>query len=135
SGLAEITTANVARLRPAWTFATGVQRGQEAAPIVVGATMYVVTPYPNVLFALDLTRARTANPVKWQYEPTPLPLAQGVACCDVVNRGCAYDGGRLYFNTLDGRTIAVDAASGHELWNVQLADVYRGETMTMAPLV
>jgi len=55
SGLTEITTANVANLRLAWTFSTGVLRGHEAAPLVVGSTMYLVTPYPNILYAIDLT--------------------------------------------------------------------------------
>jgi hypothetical protein len=56
SGLAEITAANVAGLKLAWTFSTGVDRGHEAAPLVVGSTMYVVTPYPNTLYALDLAQ-------------------------------------------------------------------------------
>src|SRR5215204_974188 len=50
SGLDEINTGNVRSLKVAWTFSTGVNRGQEAAPIVVGDTMYVVTPYPNILY-------------------------------------------------------------------------------------
>lgn len=61
--------------------------------------------------------------------------AQGVACCDVVNRGAAYADGRIFFNTLDNRTIALDAESGEELWDTQLGDINTGETMTMAPLV
>ena len=85
SGLSEITAANVSSLKPAWTFDTGVRKGQEAAPLVVGSTMYVVTPYPNILFALDL--AKPGAPPKWTYHPKPLPSSQGEACCDVVNRG------------------------------------------------
>ena len=85
SGLDEINTANVAQLRRRATFSTGVLRGQEAAPLVVSNTMYVVTPFPNILYALDLTQP--GAPVKWKYEPKPLAAAQGVACCDVVNRG------------------------------------------------
>jgi PQQ-dependent dehydrogenase (methanol/ethanol family) len=131
--LADITRDNVAQLKPAFTFSTGVLRGHEAAPIVVGATMYVVTPYPNVVYALDL--ATPGAPVKWKYEPKPLAASQGVACCDVVNRGVAYADGRVFLNTLDNQTIALDAASGKELWRVQLGDIRRGETMTMAPFV
>src|SRR5829696_3116643 len=56
SGLQDITAANVANLKLAWSFSTGVLRGQEAAPLVVNSTMYVVTPYPNMLYALDLTQ-------------------------------------------------------------------------------
>ena len=131
SGLAQITVENVKQLRPAWSFATGVKRGHEAAPLVVGDTLYVVTPYPNILYALD---ARSGA-VRWKYEPQPAKAAQGVACCDVVNRGAAYADGRIVFNTLDMHTVAVDARSGRELWKTKLGDINRGETMTMAPLV
>jgi lanthanide-dependent methanol dehydrogenase len=131
SGLAQITAENVKQLRPAWSFATGVNRGHEAAPLVVGDTLYVVTPYPNILYALD---ARSGA-VRWKYEPRPARAAQGVACCDVVNRGAAYADGRIVFNTLDVHTVAVDARSGREIWKTRLGDINRGETMTMAPLV
>jgi PQQ-dependent dehydrogenase (methanol/ethanol family) len=133
SELREISAANVKNLRLTFSFSTGVVRGHEAAPVVVGGTMYVITPYPNILYALDLTRA--GAPVKWKFEPKPLAAAQGVACCDVVNRGVAYANGKLFFNTLDNQTIALDAASGREIWRTKLGDIARGETMTMAPLV
>ena len=51
SELAEINADNVGKLQVAFTFSTGVNRGQEAAPIVVGGTMYVLSPYPNILYA------------------------------------------------------------------------------------
>jgi len=133
SGLQEITTANVRNLRPAFTFSTGVLRGQEAAPLVVNGTMYVVTPYPNILYALDLTKP--GAPTKWTYMPKPAAAAQGVACCDTVNRGAAYADGKIFFNTLDNHTVAVDAASGKEIWNSTVGDINRGETLTMAPIV
>jgi PQQ-dependent dehydrogenase (methanol/ethanol family) len=133
SGLDQINTENVKNLKVAWTFDTGVNRGQEAAPIVVNNTMYVLTPYPNILYALDLTQ--TGAPVKWKYEPRPASAAQGVACCDVVTRGCVFSDGKIFFNTLDGQTIAVDAASGKEAWRNQVGDINKGESMTMAPLV
>src|SRR5689334_7964209 len=132
SALDQITAANVKNLKPAWTFDTGVYRGQEAAPLVVGDTMYVVTPYPNVLYALDLRRP---GAVRWKYEPLPAAAAQGVACCDVVNRGAAYAGGLVVFNALDAQTVAVDARTGREVWRTTLGDVRRGETITMAPLI
>lgn len=133
SSLAEITRDNVTSLRVAWTFSTGLVRGHEAAPIVAGNTMFLVTPYPNVLYALDLTRP--GAPLKWKYEPRPVAASQGVACCDVVNRGAAYADGRVFFNTLDNHTIAVDAVTGRELWRAALGDINKGESMTMAPLV
>src|SRR5688572_2749137 len=133
SELAEINTENVKSLQVAFTFSTGVNRGQEAAPIVVGGVMYVLTPYPNILYALDL--ARPGAPLKWKYEPKPEAAAQGVACCDVVNRGPAFAHGRIYFNTLDASTVAIDAATGQEVWRTKLGSINKGETMTMAPLV
>ena len=133
SGLTDITPDNVKQLKVAWTFSLGVEKGQEAAPIVVGNTMYVVTPYPNIVYALDLTKPGGA--VKWKFEPKPAAAAQGVACCDVVNRGAAYADGRIFFNTLDDHTVALDADTGKEVWRTKLGDITRGETMTMAPLV
>jgi lanthanide-dependent methanol dehydrogenase len=133
SGLDEINTGNAKNLRPAWTFSTGVNRGHEAAPLVVNNTMYVVTPYPNILYALDLTKP--GAPAKWTYKPKLIPAAQGVACCDVVNRGAAWADGKIVYNTLDNQTVTVDAVTGKEVWKVQLGDINKGETMTMAPLV
>src|SRR4051794_23840680 len=132
SDLDEINAKNVKNLKVAWTFSTGVNRGQEAAPIVVGDTMYVVTPYPNILYALDLKNPGT---IRWKYEPKPAAAAQGVACCDLVNRGCVFDDGRIFYNTLDGHTVAVDAETGKEVWKTKLGDINKGETITMAPLV
>ena len=133
SPLDQITNDSVGRLGVKVTFSTGYTRGHEAAPLVVDHTMYVVTPFPNVLYALDLSKP--GAPVTWKYEPKPLAAAQGVACCDVVNRGAVYADGTVFFNTLDNRTVAVDADTGESKWIVTLGDVNKGETMTMAPLV
>ncbi len=133
SGLDEINTGNASRLKVAWTFSTGVAAGHEAAPVVVGSTMFLVSPFPNYVYALDLTQP--GAPMKWKYEPKPESAAKGVACCDVVNRGVAFWNGLIYFNTLDGRTIALDADTGSERWSTKLADWNRGETITMAPIV
>src|SRR5690606_25303099 len=94
-------------------------------------TMYVTTPWPNVLYALDTADGS----LRWAYEPTPERAAKGVACCDVVNRGAAYLDGKIFFNTLDNHTVAVDAETGEELWKTKLGDINIGESMTMAPLV
>ena len=133
SGLTEINARNVATLQVKATFATGNARGHEAAPIVAGATMFIVTPFPNNVVALDL--ASPGFPVKWTYRPRPSPAAQGVACCDLVNRGGVFDNGRFFFNTLDNNVIALDAATGHELWRTKVGEINIGESMTMAPLV
>ncbi|HEY0884423.1 MAG TPA: methanol/ethanol family PQQ-dependent dehydrogenase [Ramlibacter sp.] len=133
STLAQITTANVGQLKPVMTFSTGLVRGHEAAPIVADNTMFVVGPFPNPVFAFDLTRP--GLPLKWKFEPKPDASSQGVACCDTVNRGAVYSAGRLFFNTLDNQTIALDAKTGRELWRVKLGNIKLGESMTMAPLV
>jgi len=135
SPMEQINAGNVGQLKLAWTFSVGADRGQEAAPIVVDGMMYVVAPYagpyPNRVFALDATTGE----LKWSYAPKPNPSAAGVACCDVVNRGLAYDAGKVFLNTLDDHTVALDAKTGEELWVTQLGEINRGETVTMAPLV
>jgi lanthanide-dependent methanol dehydrogenase len=133
SSLAQITAGNARRLRPVWSFSTGVLGGHEGQPLVVGSTMYVVTPYPNVVYAFDLTQE--GYPLKWKYRPKVNGAAIGIACCDVVNRGAFYAHGRLFYNLLDGHTVALDAATGKEIWKTKVADVNRGETTPMAPLV
>jgi PQQ-dependent dehydrogenase (methanol/ethanol family) len=133
STLDQINTGNVQNLKLAWTFSTGLTHGHEAAPLIVNNTMYIVTPYPNYLYALDLTKP--GAPMKWVYQPNPEPSSQGTACCDVVNRGAAYYNGKIYYNTLDVHTVAVDATTGKEVWNTKLGDINLGESMTMAPIV
>lgn len=128
-----INTGNVGNLKQVSSMAIGIPRGFEGQPLVVGDTMYVVTPFPNNLIALDLNDP--TGPVKWTYAPNPDPRAVGIACCDVVNRGASYGEGLIVYNTLDTHTVAVDAATGREVWKRKLGDPNRGETMTMAALV
>src|SRR3954462_5614227 len=77
STLTDINTGNVKNLRLAWSFSTGLSKGHEAAPLIVGSTMYVVTPWPILLYALD--RSKPGGPLKWTYSPHPSASAQGVA--------------------------------------------------------
>jgi PQQ-dependent dehydrogenase (methanol/ethanol family) len=133
STLADITTSNVAELKPVSIMNTGIPNGHEGDPLVVGATMYVVTPYPNNLIAIDLTKPN--GPTKWVYEPKPDSRSIGIACCDVVNRGASYADGKIIYNTLDAHTVAVDAKTGQQVWKARIGDINVGETITMAPLV
>ena len=133
SGLQDINTGNAAALKLAWSFSTGIVRGHEAAPIIANNTMYIITPYPNIVYALDLTQV--GGPVKWKYESNPSSSSQGVACCDVVNRGLVYSDNKIFFNTLDNNTIALDANTGKEIWKTKVGDINLGESITMAPLV
>ncbi len=133
SGLAQITAANARTLRPVWTFSTGVLAGHEGQPLVVHDTMYVVTPFPNVLYAFDL--GTEGYPLKWKYRPAVSPNAIGISCCDVINRGAFYTEGKIIYNLLDGQTVAVDAATGREVWKTIIGSLAEGETTPMAPFV
>ncbi len=133
SGLNQITTSNVAKLKQVWSFSTGALRGHEGQPLVVNNTMYVHSAYPNHVFALDLTKE--GAPMKWRYTPKQDDRAVPVACCDLVHRGVNYVAGKILMTTLDGQVIALDANSGQEVWKQKNADPTKGETMTMAGLV
>lgn len=134
SALDQITADNVSQLKLSWSFSVGANRGQEAAPLIIDGMMYVVSPYdgpnPNQVYALDAANGE----LKWSYAPKPDPAAKGVACCDVVSRGLAYDNGKVFLNTLDDHVVAIDASSGKELWVTKIGDINIGETITMAPL-
>jgi PQQ-dependent dehydrogenase (methanol/ethanol family) len=93
--------------------------------------LYVDTPFPNKITALDMKDGRKV----WEYEPDQDPLVIPVICCDTVNRGLAYADGNLFLNQADNTVIALNAETGDLLWSVSNGDHRRGETMTMAPLV
>jgi len=133
SDLGQITADNVKNLKVAWTFSTGVLRGHEGEPIVVGNTMYLATPFPNIVYALDLTKE--GAPIKWKYTPKQDPAVIPIACCDTVNRGVTYSNGKIFLNQLDTNTVALDAATGKELWKVKQGDYKQGQTVTSAPMV
>src|ERR1700681_2355819 len=133
SSLDSINTDNVKTLKVAWTFSTGVLRGHEGGPLVVGSTMYVHTPFPNIVYALDLTKE--GAPIKWKYVPKQDPQVIPVACCDTVDRGLAYADGKIFHTQLATPTVALDAETGKELWKVKQGDYKEGQTITSAPLV
>ncbi len=132
STLDQINTQNVKQLHPEWSFSTGVLRGHEGGPLVIGNVMYVHTPFPNNVFALDLN---DNGKILWKYEPHQDPNVIAVMCCDTVNRGVAYGDGKIILNQADATTVALDAKTGKELWHVQNGDSSKGETMTMAPMI
>ncbi|PYR41177.1 MAG: PQQ-dependent dehydrogenase, methanol/ethanol family [Acidobacteria bacterium] len=133
STLDAIDTTNVQNLRVVTTLSTGIPHGHEGQPLVVDNTMYVVTPYPNNLLAIDLTK--TGGALKFTYEPHPDPRAVGIACCDIVNRGAHYADGKIVYSLLDATVVAVDANDGHEVWRTRVGNIDVGETFTAAPLV
>jgi PQQ-dependent dehydrogenase (methanol/ethanol family) len=132
STLDQITPENVDQLEVAWSMSTGVLRGHEGQPLVIGEMMYFTTAFPNIVYAIDLN---SPNEIAWKFTPDNNPAAIGVACCDVVNRGVAYGDGKIIVNSLDGHVHALDAKTGELLWRVKNADVSKGATMTNAPLV
>jgi len=132
SALDQINTTNASKLHPVWTFSTGVLRGHEGGPLVIGDVMYVHTPFPNNVFALDLN---DNGKVLWKYEPRQDPSVIAVMCCDTVNRGVAYGDGKIILNQADATVVALDAKTGKEMWRVKNGDAAKGETMTMAPMI
>src|SRR5947209_11048737 len=132
SELSQINKDNAKNLRPLWTFSTGVLRGHEGGPLVVGDVMYVNTPFPNNIFALDLNKN---GQILWKYEPKQDPTVIPVMCCDTVNRGVAYGDGKIIFEQADATVVALDAKTGQVVWSVKNGDPKKGETMTNAPMV
>ena len=127
SELDQITAENVGDLQVAWTFSTGVLRGHEGSPLVVGNVMYVHTPFPNIIYALDLS---DDGKILWKYEPKQDPNVIPVMCCDTVYHGPAYADGKLFLHQADTTVVALDANTGEVLWSVKNGDPAKGETNT-----
>ena len=132
SKLDQITAANVGKLQAAWTFSTGVLRGHEGGPLVIGNIMYVHTPFPNKVYALDLSQEQK---IVWEYEPKQDPNVIPVMCCDTVNRGVSYADGKIFLHQADTTLVALDAKTGKVVWSVKNGDPSKGETGTSAPMV
>ena len=131
SELKEINKDNAKNLQVAWTFSTGVLRGHEGGPLVIGDTMYVHSPFPNQVYALNLED----QSIRWKYEPKQDPAVIAVMCCDTVSRGVAYSDGKVFLQQADTTLVALDAKTGKELWKVVTGDPKKGETATNTPHV
>ena len=130
SPLAQINTANVARLTPAWSFSFGgeKQRGQESQPLIHNGKMFVTASYSRI-FAVDLKTGAKL----WKYEHR---LPDGIMpCCDVVNRGAALFDNLVIFGTLDAQLVALDQDTGKIVWKEKVDDYAAGYSMTAAPLI
>ncbi|MFZ2080967.1 MAG: lanthanide-dependent methanol dehydrogenase XoxF5 [Xanthobacteraceae bacterium] len=132
STLNQINTGNVGKLQVAWTFSTGVLRGHEGGPLVIGDVMYVHAPFPNTVYALDLNND---GKILWKYEPKQDPSVIPVMCCDTVNRGVAYGDGKIFLHQADDKLVALDAKTGKQVWSATNGDPKKGQTGTSAPLV
>ncbi|WEX79164.1 methanol/ethanol family PQQ-dependent dehydrogenase [Sinorhizobium numidicum] len=135
SKLNQINKDNVKDLQVKWTFSTGVLRGHEGGPLVIGDVMYVHTPFPNIVYALDL---KNEGKILWKYEPKQDPNVIAIMCCDTVNRGVAYGDGKIILAQADTMVTALDAKTGKVAWQVQNGEKTDGgmaESSTSAPMV
>src|SRR5260370_34562192 len=132
SQLKQITAANVGKLQVAWTFSTGVLRGHEGGPLVIGNVMYVHGPFPNPVYALDLNND---GKILWKYEAKQDPNVIPVMCCDTVNRGLSYADGKIFLHQADTTLVALDAKDGKVVWQAKNGDPAKGETGTSDPMV
>ena len=131
SELKQINKDNAKKLQVAWTFSTGVLRGHEGGPLVIGDTMYVHSPFPNKVFAINLED----QSIKWKYEPRQDASVIAVMCCDTVSRGVAYANGKIFLQQADTTLVALDAKTGKEVWKVKTGNPKVGESATNAPHV
>jgi PQQ-dependent dehydrogenase (methanol/ethanol family) len=131
SKLDQINKDNVKDLQVAWTFSTGVLRGHEGSPLVIGNMMYVHTPFPNIVYALDLDQD---GKIVWKYEPKQNPDVIPVMCCDTVYRGVAYANDTIFLHQADTTVVALDAKTGEIKWTAVNGDPTKGETNTATVL-
>ena len=128
----QINTGNVGKLKVEWALQLGTTRSQESTPIVVGDTLYVTSSFgPKNLYAVN---AKTGE-IKWRYSPEIPKGVDQYACCDVNNRGVAYNDGKIFVGRLDGKLDALDAKSGKVLWTSTVVDYTQGSVITSPPTV
>ena len=126
----QINAANVSKLKVDWVLQLGSLRSQESTPILVGDTLYVTSSFgPKNLFAVN---AKTGT-VKWRYSPEVPKGIDQFACCDVNNRGVAHANGKIFVGRLDANVVALDAATGKELWKTVVTDYTQGSVITSPP--
>ena len=130
SPLDKLNKENVKKLVPAWAFSLGgeKQRGQETQPLIYDGMMYITGSYSR-LYAIDV---KTGAEV-WQYDAR---LPEGILpCCDVVNRGAAIYGDKIFFGTLDARIVALNLKTGDVVWRKKIANYKAGYSYTAAPII
>jgi quinohemoprotein ethanol dehydrogenase len=130
SPLRQINDSTVGRLGLVWSHELPTTRGVEATPIVVDGIIYTTSTW-SVVYAYDANTGREL----WTYDPRVDRSRARTICCDAVNRGLALYRGKLYLATLDGRLIAIDAHSGHAVWDVKTIDPSKPYAITGAPRV
>jgi PQQ-dependent dehydrogenase (methanol/ethanol family) len=118
----------------AYAFRTDRLGADSGAPVYADGTLYLLTPFPHTLYALDPATVAGSR-VKWRYTPRADLAAEGGSCCSRVDHGPVLEGGQLYFSTLDGRVVSIEARGGRVLWDVSVASGAQGEVLTSAPTV
>ncbi len=131
SRLTQINAGNAGHLQVSWMFSTGALRGHEGAPLVIGDIMYVHTPFPNIVYALNLNNGR----ILWKYQPQQDAAVAQMMCCDTVNRGLSAGDHKILLQQADTTVVALDAQMGKVVWSVKDGDPTKGQTGTGAPLV
>ena len=131
SKLSKINAQNVGKMQVSWMFSTGVLRGHEGSPLVVNGMMYIHTPFPNKVFAVDLETQK----IKWRYEPKQDVAVIAQMCCDTVYRGLAYAENKIFLQQADSTLVALDASTGKVIWSVKNGDPKVGAVNTNAPHV
>jgi len=131
SRLSQINAQNVGKMQVSWMFSTGVLRGHEGSPLVVNGMMYIHTPFPNKVFAVDLDTQK----IKWRYEPKQDVAVIAQMCCDTVYRGLAYAENKIFLQQADSTLVALDAGTGKVIWSVKNGDPKVGAVNTNAPHV
>ena len=134
AGLAqEIDAGNAGSLKLLFSFRIPQPEGEAGSPAVLGDLLFLQSPFPHVIYALNLTRPD--DPIRWSFTPPARREAAGLDWYGATASGPVIAGGRLYFNTFDGHTMALDASDGHSLWDVVVADPAAGESLMAAPVV
>lgn len=129
SELNQVNKGNVKKLKVAWMMSTGVLRGHEGSPLVIGNSMYLHSAFPNKVFAVDLA----TQEIKWRFEPKQDSAVIAQMCCDTVNRGLAYAEGKVFLQQADSTLVALSADTGKIVWSVKNGDAKLGAVNTNAP--
>jgi lanthanide-dependent methanol dehydrogenase len=133
AALDDINAGTIARLKLIISFHMAKAGGYSGAPAISGDTLFLQTPFPHTIYALDLMQP--AAPIRWQVTPKADGKASGLSCCDRTTGGPVLAGDRLYLSTFDGHTLALAAATGRILWDATIADPAKGESLAAAPLM
>jgi len=128
-----IDAENAGSLKPIFSFRIPQPEGLSGSVVVAGSMLFLQSPFPHVIFALDLMRPD--DPVRWSFTPPARRDAAGLDWYGATTGGPVLTGDRLFLNTFDGHTMALEAATGHVVWDAAIADPADGETLTAPPLV